>query len=63
MLRPLAIQSTRIAIAASPAPRKAAFCRNRSTITTFPPSMTLMYGSPVATTFASAPMMRRMSAA
>ena len=63
MLSPFAIHSTRMAIAASPAPRKAAFCRNSSRTTTLPPSMMRVYGTPVATTFASAPMMCRMSGA
>ena len=42
MFRPFASHSTRIAIAASPAPRKAAFCRKRSTITMFDPKSTFV---------------------
>ena len=40
MLIAFANQSTRIAIAASPAPRKIALMRNSMTIVTLPPSMT-----------------------
>jgi len=40
ILMPLASHSTRIAIAASPAPRKMALIRNSSRITAFPPSIT-----------------------
>jgi hypothetical protein len=39
MLRPLATHSTRIAIAASPAPRKIALITNSSMITALPPSI------------------------
>ena len=40
MLMPLASQSVRMVIAASPAPRKAALIRNSSTMVMQPPSMT-----------------------
>ena len=39
MLIPFAIQSTRIAIAASPAPRKIAFIRNNNSTVALPPNM------------------------
>src|SRR2546426_10195577 len=42
----LASHSTRIAIAASPAPRNTPLIRNISRITTFPPSMIRAYGLP-----------------
>ena len=42
MLRPFATHSTRIAIAASPAPRKIALITNSSRITTLPPSIHCM---------------------
>jgi len=40
ILMAFASHSTRIAMAASPAPRKIAFTRKRSVIVTQPPSMT-----------------------
>ncbi len=42
MFRPLASHSTRIAMAASPAPRKIALITNSSMITTLPPSIHCM---------------------
>jgi hypothetical protein len=42
MLMPLATHSTRMALAASPAPRKIALITNSSRITTLPPSIHCM---------------------
>ena len=42
MFRILAIQSVRMAVAASPAPRKMAFKMNRRMIVTLPPNMTVV---------------------
>ena len=55
MFNPLAITSTRNAIAASPAPRKMPLSRNRKTITTLVPIMMRMNGTPISTTCGSAP--------
>ncbi len=54
-----ASHSTRIAIAASPAPRNTALIRNSSRITTFPPSMIRAYVLPMVSTSGLAPMRAR----
>ena len=55
MLIALAIHSTRIAIAASPAPRNTALMRNSSMITPLAPSMTVANDA-LATTAGDAPI-------
>ena len=52
----LPIHSTRIATAASPAPRNAALIRNSSTIVALPPSITRVKVLPVAMTSGDAPI-------
>ncbi len=52
----LPIHSTRIAIAASPAPRNAALIRNSSTMVALPPSITRVNVLPVAITSGVAPI-------
>ena len=54
----LAIHSTRIAIAASPAPRKTALIMNRSVTPPLAPIITRANRVPVETTPSSAPMIR-----
>ena len=56
MLSRLPNHSTRIAIAASPAPRKTALMRNSSTTVTLPPSITRVKPLPDATTSGDAPI-------
>jgi hypothetical protein len=56
MLIQFASHSTRIAIAASPAPRKIALIRKSMTITTFPPSITRAYVAPMVCTAGLAPI-------
>ena len=56
MLMALPIHSTRIATAASPAPRNAALIRNSSTIVALPPSITRVNVLPVAITSGEAPI-------
>ena len=58
MLSMLPSHSTRIAIAASPAPRKTALMRNSSTTVTLPPSMTRVNCSPDWITSGDAPISR-----
>jgi hypothetical protein len=58
-LQMFANHRTRIATAASPAPRKIALMRKRRTITTLPPSITAMNREPEATTSGEAPMRAR----
>jgi len=55
MLIQFASHSTRIAIAASPAPRKIALMRKSSRMTTLPPSITRVYVWPVAMTVETHP--------
>ena len=64
MLMPLASQSVRIVIEASPAPRKAALMTNSSSTVTLPPSMMRGYAAPMASAPGGAPMatMRRVPA-
>ena len=59
MLIQLASQSTRIAIAASPAPRKMALIKNSIRMMTLPPSITRAYVAPIACTDALAPITPR----
>ena len=54
-----ASQSERIAIDASPAPRKIALMRKRRRMTTLAPSMIRVKGAPLATTSGEAPMSAR----
>jgi hypothetical protein len=56
MLSRLASHRTRIAIAASPAPRKTALIRKSMTIVALPPSITRAKPLPTAITSADAPM-------
>ena len=56
MLIAFASHSTRIAIAASPVPRKIAFTRNSKTIVALPPYMIRAYVVPIANTLGDAPM-------
>jgi len=56
MLIALANQSTRIAIAASPAPRKIALMRKSSMIVALPPSITRAKVEPLASTDGDAPI-------
>ncbi len=56
MLMALASHSTRIATAASPAPRKMALMRNSITTDTLPPSITRVKLLPLRTTSGSAPI-------
>ena len=56
ILMPLAIHKTRMAITASPAPRKTAFKIKRSMMVIFPPSSIAVYPQPVSTTCSEAPI-------
>ena len=56
MLMPLASHSVRIAIAGSPAPRKAALIMNSKITVTLPPSMTRGKRPPIAITSGDAPI-------
>ena len=62
MLIALAIHSTRIAIAASPAPRNTALIRNSIMITPLAPSM-IVVNAALATTAGDAPMNRSKAGA
>ena len=56
MLIPLASQSARMVMAASPAPRKLALIRNSNRTVTSPASMSRAYPEPIAITAGEAPI-------